>query len=188
MNWKHNFRTQTHTPSLRFENVFVVCDSSCCCCCCCHLCSCCYYCIRHALHIRTHTHTCHLLSALFSNLCTKNIHFLHCLHLHCVISPKKKKQFWFRLSLSFTCLPWFCWDWFLHLQSLSSFFKNQKPKKIYFKNANKHNQTNANTNFRILFAPRLCSSRNYTLLLIMHIQKKRCCVCEERRRQRKINK
>lgn len=50
---------------------------------------CCYCCIRHALHIRTHIHTCHLLFALFSNLCTKTYISLLLTSTLCYITEKK---------------------------------------------------------------------------------------------------
>lgn len=144
---------------------------------------CCYCCIRHALHIRTHIHTCHLLFALFSNLCTKHT-FLYCLHLHCVISPKKKI---FVSSLS----P------LLHVHHdfaetgfcIVTIFPKTKKKMFFPKKANKqHDQTNANTNFRILFAVTLLIDKIHYYSLCICKTRERCVVCVERERERKINK
>lgn len=89
---------------------------------------CCYCCIRHALHIRTHIHTCHLLFALFSNLCTKTYISLLLTSTLCYIT-EKENNFCFVSFPSFTCSPWFCRDWFLHRYNFSKNQKNVLPKK-----------------------------------------------------------
>lgn len=82
---------------------------------------CCYCCIRHALHIHTFTPaTCFLLYFL---ICVQKHTFLYCLHLHCVISPKKK-QFLFRLFPHFYMFTMILLR--LVFASLQFF---QKPKK-----------------------------------------------------------
>lgn len=133
---------------------------------------CCYCCIRHALHIRTHIHTCHLLFALFSNLCTKHT-FLYCLHLHCVISPKKK-QFLFRLFPLFYMFTMILLR--LVFASLQFF---QKPKK---KCSSQKRQTNNTirrmqtpiSEFCLLW---LCSSIKYTITHYAYAKRERDVLC-----------
>lgn len=144
---------------------------------------CCYCCIRHALHIRTHIHTCHLLFALFSNLCTKTYISLLLTSTLCYIT--EKKQFLFRLFPLFYMFTMILLR--LVFASLQFF---QKPKKMFFpKKANKqHDQTNANTNFRILFAVTLLIDKIHYYSLCICKTRERCVVCVERERERKINK
>lgn len=183
MKWKYNFRAHTHTHaestiwkcfrSLRLKLLLPLMELYCC-----------YCCIRHALHIRTHIHTCHLLFALFSNLCTKTYISLLLTSTLCYIT-EKKNNFCFVSFPSFTCSPWFCWDWFLHRYNSS---KNQK-KMFFPKKANKqHDQTNANTNLRILFAVTLLIDKIHYYSLCICKTRERCVVCVERERERKINK
>lgn len=139
-------------------------------------CSCCYCCCirRHALHTYTHTHTFTPATIFwfYFLICIQNIHFFTA-YIYIVLYHRQKKQFSY-------CRPFFYMLFTMILLRLVFciviFFQKKKQMKTKrkatqkndsFKNTNnKHDETNANTNFRIclqwLFSSDICTLNTIT--------------------------
>lgn len=164
MKWKYNFRAHTHTHaestiwkcfrSLRLKLLLLLMELYCC-----------YCCIRHALHIRTHIHTCHLLFALFSNLCTKTYISLLLTSTLCYIT-EKKTIFVSSLSPLLHVHHDFAETGFCIVTIFPKTKKNVLPKK--------GKQTTRSDEFCLLW---LCSSIKYTITHYAYAKRERDVLC-----------